>query len=165
MRVIDLPIGWTVVVDCVAWAGAGVGFGYLAHRIPLERLSHDGALTRLRPIEGDGRWYEQRWRIRSWKDRLPEAGSFFAGGFSKRSLRTGRRANLERFVAETRRAERTHWSLLAVAPLFFVWNPWWLGFVMVGYALVANVPCLVVQRYNRARLLRVLARSASRPAR
>ena len=25
---------------------------------------------------------------------------------------------------------------------------------MVGFALVANVPCLVVLRYNRARLLR-----------
>ncbi|MGZ8762879.1 MAG: glycosyl-4,4'-diaponeurosporenoate acyltransferase CrtO family protein [Acidimicrobiia bacterium] len=29
---------------------------------------------------------------------------------------------------------------------------------MVAYAFVANIPCLLVQRYNRVRLLRVLAR-------
>jgi hypothetical protein len=28
---------------------------------------------------------------------------------------------------------------------------------MVGYALVANVPCLLVQRYNRARIARIVA--------
>ena len=29
---------------------------------------------------------------------------------------------------------------------------------MVAYAVVANVPCLVIQRYNRARVLRILDR-------
>jgi glycosyl-4,4'-diaponeurosporenoate acyltransferase len=31
---------------------------------------------------------------------------------------------------------------------------------MVGYAVVANAPCLIVQRYNRGRLERILARRA-----
>jgi glycosyl-4,4'-diaponeurosporenoate acyltransferase len=39
-----------------------------------------------------------------------------------------------------------------------LWNPWWLGLAMVGYALAANLPCLLTQRYNRARLMRMLAR-------
>jgi hypothetical protein len=34
---------------------------------------------------------------------------------------------------------------------------------MVLYAIVANVPCLLVQRYNRARLERVLRRSPGVP--
>ena len=29
---------------------------------------------------------------------------------------------------------------------------------MLGYAVVANVPCILVQRYNRARLVRLLSR-------
>jgi hypothetical protein len=29
---------------------------------------------------------------------------------------------------------------------------------MVGYALAANVPCVLTQRYNRSRLLRLLTR-------
>jgi glycosyl-4,4'-diaponeurosporenoate acyltransferase len=147
-----------VVVSALAWVALGVGVGYATHRLPQDRLGSDGRLTRLGAFEKDGRWYRRRLRIHRWKDRLPEAGGLFAGGVSKRRLPGHTRADLERFVIETRRAELTHWVLLLAAPLFFLWNPPWLGFVMVGYAVVANVPCLVVQRYNRSRLLRMLAR-------
>ena len=49
-----------------------------------------------------------------------------------------------------RRAELAHYPILAFGPVFFAFNPWWLALVMVGYAVVANVPCILVQRYNRA---------------
>lgn len=162
MPVVDLSLGWVVLLDCLAWAVVGVTVGYVAFRWPASRLVHDGRLTRLRRFEDGGRWYERRWRIRSWKDRLPEAGSFFAGGFSKRSLPGRDSELLGRFVVETRRAELTHWGVLFAAPFFFLWNPWWLGLIMVAYAVAANVPCLVVQRYNRGRLQRVLAQRTRR---
>ena len=163
--VVDWPLGVVVGVDVVAWAGVGVGAGYLAHRLPLSRLERDGWLTRLRPFERDGRVYERRLRIKRWKARLPEMGAFFAGGFSKRRLAGAGPDDLARFVAETRRAELTHWWVLAAGPVFLLWNPWWLGLVMLVYAVVANVPCLVVQRYNRARLTRLLERAEGRARR
>jgi glycosyl-4,4'-diaponeurosporenoate acyltransferase len=52
----------------------------------------------------------------------------------------------------------THWITMAYGPLFWLWSAWWLGGVMVVFGVLANVPCLVAQRYNRARLLRVLRR-------
>jgi glycosyl-4,4'-diaponeurosporenoate acyltransferase len=153
--VIDLPIGLAVLVDVMAWAALGLAVGYALHRTPSARLDHDTWLTRLRPFERSGHAYE-RLGIRRWKDRLPEAGALFAGGVSKRT--SGGRDRLERFATETRRAEWTHWLLLAAAPAFALWNPWYLALAMVGYAVVANVPCLVVQRYNRARIERMTAR-------
>jgi glycosyl-4,4'-diaponeurosporenoate acyltransferase len=155
--VVEWPLGVVVAVDVAAWAAVGVAAGYAAHKLPLRRLDHDGRLTRLRAFERDGRWYERRLRIKRWKGRLPEAGDLFAGGFSKRRLAGAGPDDLRRFAAETRRAELTHWWVLAAGPLFVLWNPWWLALVMVGYGVAANVPCLVVQRYNRARLLRLLA--------
>lgn len=151
------------VVDAVAWAGLSVGAGYLGHRLPTRWLARDRVPFRLLGFERDGRWYERRLRIKRWKDRVPEAGDVFRGGFSKRAVQARDRAHLERFVVETRRAELTHWLLLAAAPLFLLWNPWWLGAVMVVYALVANVPCLLIQRYNRARLERVLRAATRHP--
>jgi glycosyl-4,4'-diaponeurosporenoate acyltransferase len=76
---------------------------------------------------------------------------------SKRVLRSRSSADLRRLVAETRRAELVHWVIPAIVPVFVVWNPPTLTAAMVAYAVVANLPCLVVQRYNRGRLLRVLA--------
>ena len=146
-----------MLVDCIVWTVVGLTTGYAAYRWPTVRLEHDGGITRLRRFELGGRWYERRWHIRRWKDRLPEAGSVFGDGFSKRALRSSASVDLTRFVIETRRAELTHWVVLAFGPLFFLWNPWWLAVVMVAYAVVANVPCIAVQRYNRGRLERVLA--------
>jgi glycosyl-4,4'-diaponeurosporenoate acyltransferase len=165
LRVIHLSIGWTVVLDVVVWGIVSTVTGYLAHRAPASRFATDGVLTRLRPFERDGRWYEDRLAIKRWKGRLPEAGALFPDGFSKRHLRADTTAELERFIVETRRAEVTHWVLLAVGPLFFLWNPWGLGVVMVAYAVVANVPCLLIQRYNRARLGRVVALAHRRRSR
>ena len=143
------------VMDAGAWAVAGVAVGYAASRLPSRLLDHDTALTGLRSWERDGRAYV-RLGVRRWKDRLPEAGAVFRGGISKRSLPGRDMVQLERFRAETRRAELVHWALLAVTPLFALWNPPLLLVAMVAYALVANVPCIIVQRYNRARLARIL---------
>jgi len=147
-----------VLIDAGVWASWSAVCGYVAHRIPPSRLSRDRGLLRIRGFEAGGRFYERWLRIKRWKDRLPEAGALFRGGFSKRRVRVGDPAYLERFTVETRRAELTHWLILAASPWFFLWNPWWLGLAMVGYGIIANVPCLAIQRYNRARLLRMIPR-------
>jgi glycosyl-4,4'-diaponeurosporenoate acyltransferase len=145
------------VGDAALWAVWSTVCGYAAHRIPDAALRRDRLLA-LRRVERDGRAYERILRIKAWKDALPEAGSLFRGGFSKRRVTRHDRAYLECFLGETRRAERAHWAIAAVGPVFFAWNPWWLATAMVAYAIGANVPCILVQRYNRARLLRLLRR-------
>ena len=147
-----------VLLDAGIWATWSAVCGYLAHRIPPSRLARDRGLFRVRRFESGGRFYERWLRIKRWKDRLPEAGALFRGGISKRRVGAAGRASLERFAVETRRAELTHWLILAASPWFFLWNPWWLGVAMLGYGIVANVPCLAIQRYNRARLLRMIPR-------
>jgi len=154
--VVHLPWPWVVVLDAVAWAGwsalAGWWTGrWTAARVPAAAV--DGPLLRLRPFEEGGSWYQRRLLVKTWKDWLPEAGRAF-GGRSKRHLPPGGEGGLPRFLAECRRAERTHWLILAATPVFALWNPLGLLVGMVGFALVANLPCLVVLRYNRARLLR-----------
>jgi glycosyl-4,4'-diaponeurosporenoate acyltransferase len=144
----------TLAANVVAWAAIHAGSGYVVHRLPLVRLQHDGWLLRPRAWEDGGRWYQRRLRIRRWKDHLPEAGALFAGGISKRHLAT----DLDRFVAETRRAERGHWLALAGSPLFVLWNPPSGVVLMVAYGVVVNAPFIAVQRYNRQRAQRLLAR-------
>jgi len=145
-----------LVVDVVAWTLLGLGFGYVANRVPEAWLACDRGLLRLAGFEAGGRWYERRLRIKRWKDLLPDAGAVFAGGRRKAGLVRPDRRALAALAVETRRAELVHAALLLTAPLFVLWNPWDLAAVMVVYAVVANVPCLLVQRYNRARLVAVL---------
>jgi glycosyl-4,4'-diaponeurosporenoate acyltransferase len=157
-------VGAVVLADAAVWAGWSAVVGFAANRLPRRVLDREVLLTRPWGWEQGGRVYE-RVGIRRWKDRLPEAGATFRGGASKRALRGTSTEDLAAFVAETRRAELVHWAIPAVTPLFALWNPPVLFAAMVAYAGVANLPCIAVQRYNRARLLRILdARSTRRGA-
>lgn len=147
-----------LLLNIALWAGSQVLAGYAAHRLPLAMLRRDRGLLRLRPFEDGGRWYERRLRISRWKDRLPEAGAFFDGGFAKRAIPGRSTECLERFAAETRRAELAHWASFACLPFCVIWNDLLGIALMCAYGLVVNLPLIAIQRSNRARIDRILAR-------
>ena len=162
---IDLPFEQALAASVLAWIGLGLGTGIFVHRLPVSWLQRDNWLTRPRAFEDDGRFYERWLRIRSWKDKLPEKGDFFPGGFSKRAITDRSDEFLDRFAAETRRAELVHWMNAASGPVFLLWCPWPLGVVMVCFGWVGHMPFVCIQRYNRARIERTLARRRQRAAR
>jgi glycosyl-4,4'-diaponeurosporenoate acyltransferase len=110
-----------------------------------------------RGLTGEALIHERVFQVRSWKDRLPDAAKWFAGGFAKGRLARRDAAYLQRFIRETWRGELCHWCALGCAPIFFLWNPWWADAVIAAYALAANLPCIIVQRYNRIRMRHLLA--------
>jgi glycosyl-4,4'-diaponeurosporenoate acyltransferase len=156
-----MPQVLTIVVDILAWGVFHSATGYAAHRLDDSRLSRDGWLLRPRRFE-TGRWYRRRLRITRWKDRVPEAGDLFPGGMSKRHLPAYDVAGLQLFVRETRRAELAHWWAMGCGPLFVLWNPPLAAVLLVGYGVVANLPFILIQRYNRFRTQPLIERISKR---
>jgi glycosyl-4,4'-diaponeurosporenoate acyltransferase len=148
----------TIVVDIVAWGAFHTLTGYAAYRLDDSRLTRDGWLLRQRPFEDDGRWYRRRLRIHRWKDRLPEAGALFRDGLSKRQLPSYDYYGLQLFAGETRRAELAHWWALCCGPIFALWNPPLATALLIGYGIAANLPFIVIQRYNRFRIAALIGR-------
>ncbi len=148
----------TVAVDAAVWASWGTAVGYAAARMSDDRFVRDNVVTVIRHWERGGRTWE-RLGVRRWKGRLPEMGELF-GGRSKRHLAGRDRRSLEQLAIETRRAEMVHWLAPLPLALMPLWNPPWLTAVMVGYAIAANAPCVIVQRYNRARVGRLVGVAA-----
>ena len=150
--------GLPLVACGLGWLLWSVLVGYLGHRLPLAALDHDSCLTRPRPWGEPLSFYRQRLAISRWKAWLPDAGSLFPGGLRKRELIGRDRSRLERLVAETRRAE---WVHLGIWPFWLataLWLPPWAVVVNLLFATAFNLPCLWLQRYNRLRLLALLAR-------
>lgn len=153
---------WTLVVlvDAGVWALWSLMVGWVQSRRPWTSL-RPGPLARIGTWERGGSWYRERLRLKRWKHRLPEAGTWF-GGLSKRQMPAGSEGGRDRFAAECLRAERTHGWILAITPLFALWNPIGLFVANLGFAVIANLPCLVVARSNRARLEAVASRRRMR---
>jgi glycosyl-4,4'-diaponeurosporenoate acyltransferase len=156
-----MPPALTIVVDVIAWGVFHSATGYAAYRLDDSRLSRDGWLLRQRRFE-TGRWYRRRLRINRWKDKVPEAGDLFRGGVSKRHLPAYDVAGLQLFVRETRRAELAHWWAMLCGPLFVLWNPPLAAGLLIGYGVVANLPFILIQRYNRFRTQPLIERRSAR---
>lgn len=129
---------------------------WLAIRIPDNWFGSDTWLTTPRSLETGGVLYERVLQIRRWKDRLPDGGAWFKDGFAKAALTSRSPEYLERFIRETRRGEWTHWGMLMVLPLFGLWNSWDGLIIVAVWLVLANAPCILVQRYNRMRLIRAV---------
>jgi glycosyl-4,4'-diaponeurosporenoate acyltransferase len=154
----ELAPGWVVLMNAGAWLLIHLGVSYLSSRLPLAWFHPRGWLYRTRRWERGGRFYERAFLIRAWKRSLPDGAALFRSGFRKRRMENRSPAYCRTFVLETCRAELCHWLVFALVPLFFLWDPWYVAWPMVPYAIAANAPCIVAQRYNRPRLARLAAR-------
>ena len=123
----ELSPVWTVVLNLAAWLVIHLGVAWAGTRAPKRLFDPAYPLYRIRSWELNSHFYEVILGIRSWKDRLPDWGGRFRGGFFKRSLETSSPEYLQRFILETCRGEAVHWAVLSMALPFFLWNPWWAG--------------------------------------
>jgi glycosyl-4,4'-diaponeurosporenoate acyltransferase len=150
--------------NIMGWPVIHVGVSFVTLRLPQKLFAHDTWLTVPRRWERDGRLYREVFAIRAWKSMLPD-GAPWLGGFAKKRLHQRDPCYIARFLAETRRAELAHWCMVCCLPVFFLWNPPWACCVMTAYALAANLPCILAQRYNRIVLVRLLRTRRREPAR
>lgn len=145
------------MINVVLWLFFHVSISILCLLIPQSFFSKENDRFKLFAWEQSGKIWQSLFRVKKWKNFLIDGAAFFRIGYGKKQLHGNKRQDLILFAAETRRAELTHWLSILPAPLFFFWNPFWAGCLMVAYALLFNFPFIIVQRYNRGRILAILS--------
>lgn len=147
----NMNIFLLVIVDSIIWALWSLLIGFSAHKLPDTFFN-----KHLFPVSQHTITRLERCGIKKWKDRVPEAGAMFRGGTSKKYLVSLNQRGLEVLVRESRRAELVHYGIVLITPVFFLFNPPILIVAMVLYAAIANIPCIAIQRYNRARCMVIM---------
>lgn len=144
----------------VFWLLASLLVGLLANRLP-ERWLRAGRGAEQPAGERRARDWPTATPpgIRIWKRWIPDAGPALPGGIAKASLVGRDPAALSRLLLEMRRAELVHWSLWAAGLLTALWLPPAGVLVNLLFATGFNLPCLLLQRFNHRRVLRLLARA------
>jgi glycosyl-4,4'-diaponeurosporenoate acyltransferase len=137
------------------WLLASLVVGAVANQLPPRWLEAAGPAPphRLPPRRPAGPL-----GIRLWKRWIPDAGGALPGGVAKASLVRREPAALRRLLLETRRAELVHGLLWPAGLLTALWLPPAGVLVNLVFATAFNLPCLLLQRYNRTRLRHCLAR-------
>lgn len=144
----------------------GLAAHLIGEALPRRWFRADAFPYRAYAWEQNGRFY-QKLGIRAWKDRLPDKSKFAPGAYRKSvgAHRDGMR--IERLLQETCVAECVHWALLLLSAVFLFTMARPYGAVATILYALSHVPYLMIQRYNRPRLLAayklVEARAAREP--
>lgn len=156
--IVQLSGPWAVVINIIIWLVINLSVGMSTARMRLHSFNPQSWLYRQRIWERGGKTYKARLKVNKWKRLLPAVAAVVKGGLRKKHLGNADAAYVRRFILETCRAEFTHWVIFLFSFIFFLWNEWWIGLIMVAYGLATNMPCIVTQRYNRMRLGKMYAR-------
>lgn len=159
MQIIFLSKGQTLFLFFLLWPLFQVSAALLCYYLPDRFFDPNAFWYRSHPFEQGGRIYAKWFKIKRWKQWLPDGGAVFKRkGFRKKHLKETSWSYFNQFLIESCRAELTHWLAILPFGIFgFFAGPGVVG-VMLGYALLVNVPCILVQRFNRPRIKAMMGR-------
>ncbi len=153
-------------VWCLIYMGMlGVLSHYIGEALPRDWFQYDAAPYRPYDWERGGRVYEKI-GIRRWKDHMPDMSRVMRDMMPKRLSWGVGAEQVQRLIAETCVAEMIHRVLCVFSVGIYFIMPTGMGlFLMALYILVFNVPFIIIQRYNRPQLVRLVERLEARKVR
>lgn len=143
--------GWPVpIVVVITQFAASLMVNFLSY----SKLSAIYPLFKIRTLERNGEIYQELFNVKSWKEHIPSIGAFDKKTLTKKKLTT---EYVSQYLLEGLRAELCHLiSIILSMAVLLVSIPKTWSFIL-GYSALLNLPCIIIQRYNRPRFERILA--------
>ena len=141
---------------CVAYLCTTGTVGFFAGRIvPKKWLKPEQGIFRCRKFEKGGSIYEKL-GIRKWHKRLPDMSRILPFMMPRKNLSGDYKERLPEMIEETCVAELVH---IAVSVAGLNCLKLWPGCggvaIVIIHTLLLNLPFILIQRYNRPRLIRL----------
>ncbi len=147
---------------CVYYALLGVVSFFIGRLLPKRCFRSDRFPYRSAPWEAK---LYRALRVHDWQDKAPDMSRIVPKLIPAKKLDADFRTQLPRMLEETCVAEFTHFVLILLG--FYALRLWpgpGGAIVTAIYILFGNLPFILIQRYNRPRLQRLLAAQQRRSA-
>ena len=135
----------------------GIAAFFIGERLPRSIYDYERFPFKCYAWERDGLIYEKL-GVRWFKTHSIDMSSIMPRAFPKQHTMSRDKAHLKRLVQEMCNAELVHWILALLSPVFSLLIDGWYGVaISIGYAL-SNLSDIIIQRYNRPRIIMILKR-------
>ncbi|WP_018969859.1 hypothetical protein [Rubritalea marina] len=147
---LELPALWIAVLNVVLIPVLHLGFAWLSLQLPQQwfQLHHN-------PAHEPSQLYTSLFRVHQWKNILPD-GAPWLGGPSKSGIKSHHKQELQQFLAECRRGQFAHWLQALAISTLVIYNPTPANWIILIYAQLSNLPCILNLRHTELRLRVVL---------
>lgn len=133
-------------------------FSFFAGRlIPKSWLNPDVFPYKLYAFEKNGRFYEQ-FNVRKWQSKVLDMSKLFPKIIPRKSVNDNLYTTLPVMIKETCVAELVHWLLVVPGFYCLFLREGAGGIIIVILYELGNIPYIIIQRYNRPRLISTLKR-------
>lgn len=165
MRIFFFDDITTVILDVIAWVMFHLSIGFWTSKIPVDVFNpqHSWYMTRI--WEKGGEIYQDLFRVKDWKKYIPSGAAVYKNAYEIKHIKAFTVNNVTRWLKESCRSEFCHWVMILPGFLFFLWNSTIGGWIMVVYAFLNNLVPIIMQRYNRPRVRKLLNRLKNEAAR
>ena len=144
-------------------AALGILSHFVGQALPRAHFDPQKFPYRSADWENGGKVYEKL-GIKHWKDRLPDMSKIMPD-MVKKKMSAVKSQGMDVLIAETCVAECVHWWLMLLSlGIFFFWRGAWAVVFWLVYNLLGNLPFIIIQRYNRPRLVMLEQRRKRRAA-
>ena len=144
-------------------AALGILSHFVGQALPRAHFDPQKFPYRSADWENGGKVYEKL-GIKHWKDRLPDMSKIMPD-MVKKKMSAVKSQGMDVLIAETCVAECVHWWLMLLSlGIFFFWRGAWAVVFWLVYNLLGNLPFIIIQRYNRPRLVLLEQRRKRRAA-
>lgn len=133
----------------------------MSTKVPEKFLNYKKWLFRERIWENHGAIYQRLFRVKLWKKFVPELNDFIKSVFPKKKIMEYSNEYLNRYLVESCRSELAHWSIVLCTLVFSFLD----GNMTFIIALALNLPYIIIQRYNRPRVVSILEQIDNSPMR
>lgn len=144
-------------------AALGILSHFVGQALPRAHFDPQRFPYRSADWENGGKVYEKL-GIKHWKDRLPDMSKIMPD-MVKKKMSAVKSQGMDVLIAETCVAECVHWALMLLSlGIFFFWRGAWAVVFWLVYNIFGNLPFIIIQRYNRPRLVMLEQRRKRRAA-
>jgi len=140
----------------------GLVFFLIGQSLPRGWFKPEKGIYRCFRWEKDGRIY-LKLGVHRWKDAVPDMSRIVPGVFKKKAALAKDIKSMRRLIRETCVAELIHWLLIIViTPMVFRAMRGFGGAAAAALYIIGNLVFIVIQRYNRPRLVAIYKRMEKR---
>ncbi len=139
------------------FAALGSIFFVIGEMLPRKNFDYTAFPFRSFKWEKDGRIY-QKISIQKWKDRVPDMSKHVKTMFAKEIVSPRDPKYTHRLILETCVAELIHYVLILFSPIFQQYMSGIYGDIAALLYALGNLPFVLIQRYNRPRLIALMER-------
>ncbi len=162
MQIIFLP-KWALILSFfIVWPLLQLVITLICNMIDLNKFNPNIFFLKSHNWEKGGAIYKTVFKIHRWKHLLPDGAKTHKTGFQKKNIKNFKKEYLNEFIYQTGRAEIAHWIQIMPFFVFGFWSPNFVIWIMLLYAILVNMPCIIAQRYNRPRLIKIYERKKTK---